>query len=177
MRRYHRALLYLPVLWASFQSPLSAAESPLYRPMDWAPPTQPLEESAARLAQSPRPENCLAAWPEKQTLRGRLIAIVTASESYLYLLLDNPISVCAAPEAFFPAYEGVTRIKIRNASASEALSVIQAWGAEKVQITSTLGVAQNLHQEPGPVIFDPFRLRICGRHLSSGKEPRWECVG
>jgi len=99
-----------------------------------------------------------------------------ASESYLYLLLDHPISVCAAPEAFFPAYENVTRIKIRNLPASEAIAAIQTWGTESVQITSKLEVAQNSHQEPGPVIFDPFDAQICGTRLSSGKEPRWECA-
>ena len=63
-----------------------------------------------------------------------------------------------------------------NLPLNDFLHVMRTWGADEIRITSTLRVAQNIHQEPGPVIFDPFDLGFCWRQSSNGKESPWECT-
>jgi len=138
------------------------------------PPPQPLEAAAAREVTSPHPDNCLAAWPVKQTLEGRLLGIVlgpfpeedTPAKSFLFLLLDDPISVCASPENRYPAYEDVTRIKVANLSPSDFGYAMHTWGADQIRIKSTLNAAQTIRQEPGPVIFDTTDFQFCWRPVS-----------
>lgn len=170
--------MLLPALWLSWQADVNPAEPPAYRPQEWAPEPQPLEDSAARLSSSPHPDGCLAPWPAKQTLDGRLVGIVWGgapdSEAILYLSLDSPIAVCASPENYSPAWEDVTRIKIQNMSVRDFLYVMRTWARYEVQITGTLNTAGNNHQEPGPVLFgNDFEL--CGRS-PSGTSGR-NCVG
>jgi len=182
MHRYLATWLCAPALWLSCHISANAAPPPPPPNEEDAPLPQPLEKAAARVAKVSRPDNCLAAWPAKQTLQGKLIGIVMGAlppphvEYYLYLLLDHPIAVCAAPEALYPAYEEVTRIKIRNLSESDFLRVMHRWGAAEVWITSTLNTAQNIHQGPGPVIFDPFDIQFCWLSPSNGKKSDWSCM-
>ncbi len=80
------------------------------------------------------------------------------AKAFLFLLLDRPIAICAAPQVFTPAYEDVTRIKLTNLSVSDFLYVLHTWGADDIRITSTLSRATTIGQEPGPVVFDAARF-------------------
>lgn len=142
------------------------------------PPQQPLEAAAAREVKSD-PPGCLGASPVKQTLEGGLLGIVVGpvpeenppvpARSYLFLLLDYPLTVCAsAPD---PAYEDVTRIKIANLSPSDFAYVMHTWGSDRIRITSTLETAATIYQEPGPVIFG-YEFQFCWMPLAGG----WQCM-
>jgi len=168
----------LPALWLSCQAAVKPTEPPSHQLQGWAPAPQPLEDSAARMSSSLQPEGCLAPWPAKQTLDGRLVGVVWGgapdSDAILYLSLDRPIAVCASPENHYPAWEDVTRIKIQNMSVRDFLYVMRTWARDKVQITGTLNTAQNIHQAPGPVIFgNDFEL--CGRSRSGSSDR--DCLG
>lgn len=158
---------------------------------------QPLEQAAAREVKLAHPPGCLAAWPIRQTLTGRLLGIVVPAfpdenppvpaKAFLFLLLDRPISVCAAPGVHYPAYEDVTRVKIVNLSLSDFFYVIRTWGPSDIRITSTLNTEETLGQVPGPVIFESANFRFCwrpasraARHAASSARdlaPGWKCAG
>jgi len=186
MHRYVATWLSLAALWQGCQNSANAIP----------PPQQPLEAAAAREVKQPHPDGCLAAWPTKQTLEGRLIGIVQGpfpeedphptAKAFLFLLLDYPIAVCASPSNGYPAYEDVTRIRITTfLSLSDFLHVMQTWGSDEIRITSTLNTAQTYGQEPGPVIFDAGDLKFCWQsvattddHAGAGQrrdEPGWMC--
>ena len=169
--------IYAPALWLSFQTPVDAIP----------PPHQPLEAAAAREVNSPHPDGCLAAWPVKQTLAGRLMGIVQGSvpeenppvpaKSFLFLLLDNPVSVCASPSNHYPAFEDVTRIRLASLSLTDFMYVMHKWGSDEIRITSTLNTAQTFGQEPGPVIFDTADFQFCWRRPSNREGTGWKCIG
>lgn len=177
MRRHVVAWFYVSALWLSCQVPANAVP----------PPQQPLEAAAAREAKSAQPDGCLPAWPVTQSLKGRLMGIVLGpyseekppvpAESFLFLLLDNPVAVCASTRNDYPAYEDVTRIKIVNLSLADFLDVMHTWGSDEIRITSTLNTTQTFGQEPGPVIFDAGDFQFCWLHPSNGEESDWECMG
>ncbi len=140
---------------------------------------QPLEQASAHESVLPNPAGCLAAWPTKQTLTGRLMGIVLGAVpeenppipamAILYLSLERPIAVCAAPQMSYPAYEDVIRIKIENLSPSAFQYAMHTWGSRDIRITSTLNTAQTVGQEPGPVIFDTSDFRFCWKPLFNAK--------
>lgn len=161
-----------------------------------SPLTQPLAEAAAREVRSSHPPGCLDAWPVEQKLQGRLLGIVLGAfpeedppepaRSFLFLLVDDPISVCASAPNHFPAYEAVTRIKLVNLSLSDLLYVMHAWGSDEILIMSTLGTAETIGQEPGPVIFNSANFKFCWRSTSKavrradsathGRGSDWTCI-
>lgn len=107
-------------------------------------------------------------------LEGRLLGIVLGpypeenppvpAKSFLFLLLDGPVAVCASPPE--PAYEDVTRIKIANLSDSDFQYVMHTWGADEIRIKSTLNTEQTIRQAPGTVIFDTANFQFCWRSVS-----------
>lgn len=146
-----------------------------------SPLTQPLAEAAAREVRSSHPPGCLDAWPVEQNLEGRLLGIVLGAfpeenppvpaRSFLFLSLDDPISVCASAPNHFPAYEAVTRIKLINLSLSDFLYVMRTWGSDEIRIMSTLGTAETIGQEPGPVIFNSANFKFCWRSVLKAMRP------
>jgi hypothetical protein len=168
MRRYVATWISVPAVWMSFQIPATAVASP-----------PPLEAASAHQVNIAHPAGCLDAAPIRQTLEGWLLGFVVGpareenppvpATSFLFLVLDHPIAVCASVSD--PAYESVTRIKITSLSDSDLLYVMHTWGGDEVRITSTLDSAATVYQEPGPVIFgDDFQF--CWRHPSG----RWKCM-
>lgn len=117
----------------------------------------------------------LPAFPEEDPLK--------PAKAFLFLYLDHPIAVCAAPSVDYTAYEDVIRVKITTLSPSDLRYEMRTWGPDDIRIKSTLNTAQTLGQIPGPVIFDINKFQFCWRPETKATSPfikpfelPWKCM-
>lgn len=124
------------------------------------------------------PSVCLAAWPQPQTLEGRLIGIyykavpqenppIPARVS-MYLELDKPISTCAATDAWTASYMNVTRVGLGWASEADYRFIMLRWGKRPIVITGNfLQSGMGSGGQSGPLVFWDISTFCSGSNNSS----------
>lgn len=176
----HKTLIVLGLMIISL-SAQAADEGPL---ASWPPRVD--WQSAAKLATNPNPPGCLRLQSENYTLEGRLGGVAWPADSqedppveahsFIYFILNTPISVCASKESLGRAWTNVTRLALGVHSNEFYHYLVKYWGQwEHVRLTTATLVNVNTAL-PGPVGVDNFS-QICFRGYRSGKiGSEWWCM-
>jgi len=136
-----------------------------------------------RAVKNDHPPGCLSSWPKVSQLTGRLAGTIfpaypkenppVPSRVFLFLLLQDPISVCAFSNgrAKVPAYVNVTQIGLGWWSVADFQLIRKKWYRDQIRITGTLWNAGLTGGAPGLVILSV--QTFCSRKI--GSEGAFQC--